>query len=991
MLYHLPRETVKEHVSAVRVTDGSHQVAVVESYGKILVDQGLSLSDVYIPLLAPDGGEFTRSGAFYVEFTVQIDAVTRISVQAKHNVLVEFIEGRGVLDIEKLIQQIPDIVDAEEDPEVEKQIEDIIASGGYIRFFNLARTVSSSKFSSISVSNSSRVVARCADYARIAVRKNVLDAEAFVPLTAASSDLSFTETGSYYTAFTVQIDALTEIRVPASLKALYDYIDGVTDIDVTRTPSAPDAPPTAPHSLTITGLPLTTNPSNFVDVLVHNSQGVVAKCADYMQITVAPFVGGRAAIIPLVYDNSGSFNGQPFSDSGDFIVTFSFFADAFYNIVITAENNLVVSFTGGSGAADVDGIPPAPHNYLTITNLPANLQELNIAEVFVWNQAGKVGQCRDYGKLIITNYGPTTTLRVPLGYTALDQTFLETGDYYVSFDLNVDALTRIHITQTEKVLAAFTGGNGILDADKLPQAAPPPYLTIIGLPYNTAKNNFSAVALYNAVGQVAKCANYQEILITKNAYAATAMIPLVYNDNEYFRDSGDFIVSFTINVDVSTQIIKTYADALSSSFTDGSGLVDLSSDYGFFSGGLVNPLGTSAPVLKRGTTFEMNGAYFSLTADTSVKPVILDLPKTSAVYVYAVSKPGGIEFEYATDAPVWVPEKNGWYLSDRRALYKFVYIRDVTAQYAAKTFIDDPWKKFDTTAITMPSLGNLSGPLVSLSGATNPAPQTRTLSPGAYVFIISGAGGGGGGGVDGSGGYDRYGGSGGEGGLLAELVTVQSTASFTLYTGSGGGGAEAILSGGAQGTGGGGGGSGSFAYSVDGYFGVAGGGGGGSGGGGDSNNWGGAAGGGGGGGSVGKGGGGGKGGTGTSQGPNYTYIAWEGSSGGPGGGGTSPLTGNQSGYAGSGGRNFFGTSGENGENAAYTVYGFPDDWKNTNGANGQGADGSSDGQTGGYGGNNRTATRGGGAAGGKGGIPSDSTASGGKKGGTGSLTIYRIF
>jgi hypothetical protein len=997
MLYHLPRETLREHISAVRITDGSRQVAVPEGYGNIRIDTGIGFSDAYIPLVAPDGGEFTRTGSFYVEFSVRIDALTTLSVQAKHNVLVVFTEGRGMLDLEKLIRENPDVVDAEPDPETENNINDIIASGGYIRFFNLARTVSPSKFSALSVSSGSRVVARCNDYAAIAVRKNVLDAEAFVPLTSNSGP--FAETGSYYTAFTIAIDAVTEIRVDASLKALYDYTDGAADIDVTKAPKTPDTPPSAPHALTITGLPATASPSNFVDVFVCNSQGIVAACQEYTKISVVPFNGGRAAVIPLVYDNAGSFNGQPFSDAGDFIVTFSFFADAFYNIIVTSENNLVVSFDAGSGAVDASAIPPAPHNYLTIVNLPANLQELNVADVFIWNQAGKVGTCRDYGALIITNYGTTTTLRIPLAYTSADRTFLETGSYYVSFDLNVDALTRILITQTEKILASFTNGNGTLDANNLPQAAPPPYLTIVGLPRNAAKNNFSNVYLYNAVGRVAKCANYQEILITKNAYNATAMLPLVYNDtNEYFRDSGNFIVSFTVNVDVSTQIIKTQADAFSTYFTDGSGLVDLSSDYGFFSGSLANPLDANPPVVKRGTVFEMNGAYFNVTVDTAVKQgnsMYLDLPATSAVYVCAVSKPGGGEFEYSTTAPAWIPEKNGWYSGDRRALYKFVYIKDVVDRYAAKTFISDPWEKFGTTAITNPAVGNLSGPVFSLSGASNPAAQTRTLSPGAYVFVLKGAGGGGSGGIDGSGSQDYYGGAGGEGGFLAELVTVQDTVSFTLYTGAGGGGGgyNSYTSYICTGMGAGGGGSGTFAYSPDGYLGVAGGGGGGSGAGGLYQS-----------GSFYYGYGGGGGGAGGSVGPGGAGGARSGGASDDGGsGGGAPLTFNatHAGYAGAGGEGSTSSggssgtpyNGKSGGSAAYSVYEFPDEWKNTNGANGQGADGvnNRDGYTGGTGGVNRTATRGGGAAGGRGGGPYTGTAAAGTKGGDGSIAIYKIF
>jgi hypothetical protein len=383
----------------------------------------------------------------------------------------------------------------------------------------------------------------------------------------------------------------------------------------------------------------------------------------------------------------------------------------------------------------------------------------------------------------------------------------------------------------------------------------------------------------------------------------------------------------------------------------------------------------------------MNGAYFTVTANTAVTPVAFELPKTSAVYVYAVSKPGGVQCEYSTNAPTWIAAKKGWYLGERRALYKFVYVKDVVDQYAAKTFIDDPWEKFSTANITLPVMGNLTDPLFELSGALNPAPQTLTLSPGAYVMVLVGGGGGGGGGINGNGSYNYFGGAGGAGGLLAEVVTIKDPTTVTIYTGSGGTGAGYITYGYLQGCGGGGGGSGSFVYSADGYFGVAGGGGGGGGG----SAYQGGGGGGGAGGSVGQGGNGGQGGNADMFGGNMDSPL--GSSGGFGGGGTSPLAGNQFGFAGVSPDVYSPYKGTDGYPALYTVYGIPDEWRNTNGANGQGGNGiqHGSGYAGGYGGNNRTATRGGGSPGGTPGLPYDGIGSAGGQGGAGAVAIYKIF
>jgi hypothetical protein len=877
------------------------------------------------------------------------------------------------------------------DQDTEDRIDAITAAGGYVRFFNLPRNVSKNKFSAVTVSGTG-VIARCPDYEAIAVRKNVLSAEAFVPLVSTRGGASFTDSGAYYTSFTVSIDALNQITVDSSRALLFTYTEGVTEIDVTALPPPVENPPAAPHALTLTGLPDTAAPANFLDVLVYNSEGVVAKCPDYTKITVSSFNGTRAAVIPLVYDNNKAFNGQDFSDSGSFIVTFSLFADALHGIVVLPENNCLIPFDNGSAVADLSGVPSVPRNYLTITNLPPNLQELNVKDVSVFDQSGKIGLCQDYGALVILPNGPTSTLKIPLRYSAVDRPFGETGSYYIAFDLNVDALTRIRISEADRVIAGFLSGNAVLDASLLPQGAPLPFLTVLGLPKNTAKNNFSDVFLYNAAGKIAKCTDYLEITITKNGDFASAMIPLVYNDNakEYFRDSGTFIVTFTVNVDVVTQIIKSFSDSLTAEFSDGSGIVDLSSDYGYFSGGLSNPLDASPPVIKKGTVFEINGGYVQLQKDTPVKPAAFQ--NTSLVYIYALQKPGGVEFEYSDEAPVYVPAKKAYYSGVRRALFKLVYLRDAVDQYVAKTYIGDGWTQFDHYPVTLPDLATISLPSAySLSGSGNPAARTLTLRPGGYIFVLSGAGGGGGGGINGEGSRDRYGGTGGAGGFVSELTLLSQETSFSVFTGQGGNGSGYISYGYYQGAGAGGGGSGTFLFSPEGYFLCAGGGGGG--GGGSANDGGG--GGGGAGGSIGAGGGGGNGGGDYESWSDY-YDYYPGSPGGSGGGaaGYYLSIGTGWGYAGGGaGSDDYGENGGGGGSACYSVYGVPDTWKNTNDANGSGGGGNhgGNGGGGGAGGNNRNAQRGGRASGGRGGWPHDGGGSAGSPGAAGSITVYKVF
>jgi hypothetical protein len=995
LVTHLPVGVRPEFVSGVRITDGSGQVAFADPQAPVLVDyEPVSFRNAYIPLVSQTGVPFARTGSFYAEFSVRIDALTKIFVRAEHMALVSFSEGRGTLDLELLfllaeVTGGPPLIVPVDNPDPEaaaqaaaeeaaanQQIEEIVSTGGYIRFYNLPRTISKSKFSGVSVlSGLSSAVARPSDYEAIAVRKDGLAAEAFVPLAMSRGDGLFRESGSYYVFFSITVDALKQISVSAGNPLLADFLDGCTHIDASVIPPLPLPPPLLPHHLTVTGLPASASPANFADVLIHNSAGTAAKCADYAKITVKDYNGKKAAVIPLVYDNSGGFNGQDFSDSGFFLVTFSFVSDAVENIIVLPQNNCVASFSAGSAALDVSSIPPVPHKYLAVSNLPPNTQELNVSDVFVWNQAGKIAQCENYGLLLFENTPSATTLKIPLVYSA-DKTrlFGETGAFSVTFDLNVDALTRITVSEKEKVLVSFVDGSGSLNAETLPQALPVPYLTITGLPANTAKNNFSEVFLYNAAGKIARCADYLAIVISRGPDSASAMIPLVYDATpaEYFRDSGLFAASFTINVDINTQIIRTRADALPASFTDGSGQIDLSSGYGYFSGGLVNPGDASPPVVKKGTVFEINGSYAVIKNDTPVKPA--SFAYSSALYLYAVQKIGAVEFEYSATAPAYDAARKGYYSGDARALYKMVLLKDTVDKYLAKTFIDDPWRDFETYAIDKPDIAPTisGGAFYSLSGSGNPLPQAVTLPPGVYVFVLKGAGGGGGGG----GSYS----TGGQGGRVSELVTVSASTPVTVFTGQGGNGPRASST-----PGGGGGGSGSFVFSeAKRYLLCAGGGGGGS-------SY--TAGHGGAGGSIGSGGGG----SGgyhiyeLSDGPINSREGNDGTTGGAGGGYSGgcfyrnpylqytfpyafPIA-NKWGYADT--NTIFSSNGQNHSTAAYAGYDGPDSWKNTNGANGFG----SGSEYPAPGGNNRNSTRGGGANG----------KASFNNGDSGSVLIYRMF
>jgi hypothetical protein len=629
----------------------------------------------------------------------------------------------------------------------------------------------------------------------------------------------------------------------------------------------------------------------------------------------------------------------------------------------------------GGGESEPAVIVSPDHNYLSITGLPSNAQEFNISNVYIWNQAGRIGECEDYARVVVSRAGAASAIGVPLWYTAFDTKFAETGTYFVSFDLNIDALTRIKISEKEKVTAVFLNGNGVLDAATLPEAATR-YFTVTGLPPNTPNNGFSGVYLSNAAGRVAKCAGYDDIVVTGNGTQATAFIPMVYtaDSSDPFRNTGTFIIEFSVNIDAYTQVYITADTLFTADFTDGAGTFDMMDFLGYFNGSFTNPNDALIPDIARNTEFEMNGSYYKVDYDTVLPAVSLE--RTSLVYAYAVPIPGGFSFECSTEEPVFSATKNGYYRGTKRALFKFIYVRDIVNKYVAKTTqasgftLTGEFTQFAHYAIDDGVTGQPPGSSIvySLSGTGNPEPQAITLPPGAYVVVLKGAGGGGGKNAL----LTYTGGPGGNGGFIAEILTLREAAAFTVYTGQGGEPES-------------GGGAGTFLYAPAGYFLCAGGGGGGTS---AAMNFIGAVAtsGGGAGGSVGNGG---SGGGYTLNGSPYTYTP-----GGPGGGYPYTLYSTGSGYQG-----FTPNTSvlfyilEDGGPTAYAAYTqFLDIWKNTNDANGQGGNGvysgssGANGNPGGDGGNNRNTLRGGGGAGG---APFELNESG-EPGGDGSITIYYL-
>jgi hypothetical protein len=847
-LTHMPLNTQSANVVNVQIANSASSIAKLDENSRISIFLENDSSTVYLPLVYNDGTEFVENGAFYTAFTVHVDAVTKYILILSDNFLIPFTNGRGTLDVRTLPYKGSDSADRR-----------------YLTIYNLPPNLAARNVSRVFVHNRNGPVAECADYSLVEVFTGGGKSSISIPLNFSGSDLPFSGTGSFFVSFDLYIDALTHFTVKPNDSVLVSFNGGSGYLNID---DLPDAAAANYSRLTITNLPQNLAAHNISRVFVHNRYGPAAECADYSLVEVY-MDNGRAEIsIPLKFSGSG----LSFSGTGSFFVSFDLYIDALLFYSVSSADAVLVSFVDGNGRLNIDDLPVPPavnYSYLTIKNLPPNLSANNASNVTVHDQSGEVAFCKEYSRVEISIVNGKSVMRVPLFYRN-SQIFSETGTYLVSFDINIDAVTRYIITPDDRVQVAFTNGNGELDILNIPENIVP-YLTIIGLPQNTTKKQISNVAVYNMTGAVAGCKNYNNIIILQDKSTTTALIPMSYSSgSDYFQDSGMFIVTFTVNVDALTQISYGRDSELLLQFTKGQATLDLINGIGLFKAQLVNPADTAAPIIKGGSSFDLDGRiHFVSSADVAIDAL---LPSTSCVlYLYAYRLGNDVVYEYSEKTPDYVSGKKGYYSGGKRALWKMLFLLDGGHKFLFKTYVADNWPQFGSYLPSTAAFGSsfptgflLSSGVYSLSGNANPEPANITLSSGIYIVMLQGGAGGGGGraysslaGQDSTAAGSNYS-SGGSGGSITEIISLGSQTGFTAFTGSGGrspsdaatvssgtsptfdfrngpygqGQAWAGRSGAFYGGAGGGGGSGTFLFSDAGagYFLCAGGGGGGSGG-----------------------------------------------------------------------------------------------------------------------------------------------------------------
>jgi hypothetical protein len=796
-LVNLPLNTQLPNIFSVSVSNSLSAIAKLHKDNYILIfkekddEDNYASCTVYLPLSYNDDNEFTETGNFFTAFSIHVDALVKYVVEASDQFIVYYTDGRGQADVND-IHSAPSAGSKEL---TEKEKDELEKTGHFLKLANMPLNTQAPNVFSVSVSNSSAAIAKLDKNSAIFIFKETYTCTVYLPLSY-NDDKEFTETGFFYTAFTIHIDAVTKYVVDSSDHFLVYYEDGRGQADVNNLPAPPSAGSKeltekekdelekTGHFLKLVNMPLNTQVPNVFSVSVSNSSAAVAKLNKNDTVFIFKESNNCTVYLPLVYNDD-----KEFTETGYFFTAFTIHVDAITKYIVNVNDEFIVFYADGRGEADVNGLPsvsaPEP-SYLTVMNLPPSVSVFNFSGVSVRNQTEVVAKCKDYSQIDMSSSNDKVTAKIPLHYNSLDKFFQETGVFYVLFDINVDVDTRYTLIENDQVKIPFINGNGSLDIQNIPEK-PVPYLTIKGLPLNATKHQVSNVNVYNSTSSVASCSDVNSIVFFPENNLLTFLIPLKSSSGGYFLNSGDYYISFLVNIDVNNKIEINSSDKVLLYFTNGSAEFDVKSTYGYFKASLTNPDDFAKPVIAAGSSFDVNGHRAVISGNLTVPAIT---PESSCfLFLYAYFVDNTFYYEFSNTPPVYNSSKNGWYNGIKRALWKMIYLYNTSPpKYLFKTDMNHDFPQFGKYTFENSSdysqLISGKSALGTINGSGNPAPQNISLDPGVYVVELVGAGGGNGRSYNSTS-------SGGSGGIIKEIITLDTKTSFTAFTGSGGDAAPA--------------------------------------------------------------------------------------------------------------------------------------------------------------------------------------------------------
>jgi hypothetical protein len=350
----------------------------------------------------------------------------------------------------------------------ENERDELERNGRFLKLVNMPPDTQTPNVYSVSVANSQAVIAGFDRDRTVLVYKDTDSCTAYL-LLAYNDGSEFTETGYFYTAFTVHVDAVTKFVVGIPDRFLVRYTDGRGSADVNGLPRPPPPPPDPPpeklNYLTVFNLPPSVSVYNFDRVFVHNQAGEVAFCADYSEIVLASAGGRTSAKIPLRYTSTKAV----FTETGVFYVSFDINVDVETRYTVKAEDGVGASFVNGNGYLDVLNIPDRPVSYLVVKGLPPNSVKYFVSDVNVYNLAeDPVAGCPDNKKITVVRDGEFAAFLIPLSSAYSDSGYFQaSGRFAVTFAIELDMDWQTVFTREDRVVLVFTGGSAEIDLSSL--------------------------------------------------------------------------------------------------------------------------------------------------------------------------------------------------------------------------------------------------------------------------------------------------------------------------------------------------------------------------------------------------------------------------------------------------------------------------------------------------------------------------------------------
>jgi hypothetical protein len=496
-------------------------------------------------------------------------------------------------DMTEILRSSPDGAELTDD-----ERDELERTGHFLKLASMPLHTQITNVASAQIANSVSAIAGLDKNQRVRIFRDANSASVYIPL-AYSDNSEFTESGSFYVAFAVHVDALASYTVGLADKVIVPFTDGCGELDVRSLPvSGPGGPNETPdltederaelertgRFLKLASMPPNTQSSNVVSVQNAKSASSVAGLDKNQSVRIFRDTGTGACSVylPLVYSDNSEF-----TENGSFYVAFAIHVDAVSSYVITVSDKILVAFSDGRGELDIrmlpyEGTVAADRRYLTVYNLPLNMLPQNVSNVSVNNRSGPVAACADYSLVDVSVYGGSSSVSIPISLTNSSKpfsVFSGTGSFYVSFEIFIDAVTHYSVTAEDRVLVYFLNGNGYLDINELGSAAAAKrrYLTVTGLPPNTLPRHVSSVMIHNQAGPVARAEDYGLIdVLPSLGGAASARIPLCYiSPPGAFSGSGGYFVVFDINIDADTRFTVAAQDRVIVSFLDGNGSFDV--------------------------------------------------------------------------------------------------------------------------------------------------------------------------------------------------------------------------------------------------------------------------------------------------------------------------------------------------------------------------------------------------------------------------------